>query len=373
MKLTLQIQILPDGEQAKLLTETVERFNAACTWLAEKAFEDKTANKIILQQKYYYELRERFGLSAQMAAICIRHVGGTYSRDKSIKPVFRKHAAMPYDNRILSFKGIDHVSILTLEGRVIVPFVMGKYQSERFSNAKGQCDLIKRKDGKWFLLVTVDVPDETVTPATDFLGVDLGAINIAADSDGEIYTNTETEKVRQKQNKVRRSLQRKAAKQKQHGKRPKNVRRKLKALSGKERRFKANTNHVIAKQIAAKAKDTNRGIAIEDLKGIRERIQFKKSQRDKMAKWSFAELRGFIEYKAKLTGVDVQPVNPRNTSKTCPECGHIDRSNRLVRAIFLCRSCGHFDHADIVGAKNIASVAAAIRREDAENAVPLAA
>src|SRR5262249_597 len=141
MKLTLQIQLLPDQEQATKLKSTIERFNQACSWLAKQAFESKTANKITLQQKYYYDLRQKFDLSAQMAAICIRHVGGTYSRDKSILPVFHPNAAMPYDNRILSFKGVDRVSILTLEGRIKLPFLMGQYQRERFSLAKGQSDL----------------------------------------------------------------------------------------------------------------------------------------------------------------------------------------------------------------------------------------
>src|SRR6266508_6257780 len=178
MKLTLQIQLLPDKQQADQLKSTMERFNEACSWLAEQAFEMKTANKITLQQRFYYELREQFGLSAQMTSICIRHVGGTYSRDKSIQPAFRANAAMPYDSRILSFKGVDRVSILTLEGRIIVPFVMGKYQRERFSLAKGQSDLVRRKDGKWFLLVTVDVPDKTPIPETNFIGVDMGIVNI---------------------------------------------------------------------------------------------------------------------------------------------------------------------------------------------------
>jgi len=355
MKLTLQIQLLPDKGQAHQLKSTMERFNAACSWLAAQAFEMKTANKITLQQHFYHELRERFGLSAQMAAICIRHVGGTYSRDKSILPVFRPNAAMPYDSRILSFKGIDRVFILTLEGRLIIPFVMGKYQRERFSLAKGQCDLIRRKDGKWFLLVTIDVPEGTLIPSTDFIGVDFGVVNLATDNDGEIYTNTETEKVRQKQNKVRRSLSRKAGNVKRSGKRPKNIRRKLKALSGKERRFKANENHRISKRLVEKATDTKRGIGLEDLIDIRERTRFRKAQRDKMSKWSFAELRGFIEYKGKLAGVPVIPVDPRNTSRTCPKCGHIDKGNRTARGLFLCRLCGYFDHADVVGATNIAS------------------
>jgi len=362
MKLTLQIQLLPDKQQTAQLKSTMERFNEACSWLAEQAFEMKTANKIILQQRFYYDLRERFGLSAQMASICIRHVGGTYSRDKSLLPVFRPNAAMPYDSRILSFKGIDRVSILTLERRFIVPFVMGKYQRERFSLAKGECDLVRRKDGKWFLLVSLEAPEGTEIAPTEFVGV----VNLATDNDGDVYTNTETEKVRQKQNKVRRSLGRKAGKVKREGSRPKNIKRKLKALSGKERRFKANENHRISKQIVEKATDTKRGIGLEDLTGIRERTRFRKSQRDKMSKWSFAELRGFIEYKAKLVGVPVIPVDPRDTSRTCPKCGHIDEGNRTARDLFLCRSCGHFDHADIVGATNIACAAKVAWREVAE-------
>src|SRR5215813_9703026 len=128
MKLALRIQLLPDKEQAGLLQLTMERFNEARSWLAAQAFELDVANKVRLQQLFYYDLREKFGLSAQMAALCIRHVGGTFSRDKSIKPIFRKHAAMPYDSRIMTFKGASRVSLLTLEGRVIVPFVMGKRQ-----------------------------------------------------------------------------------------------------------------------------------------------------------------------------------------------------------------------------------------------------
>src|SRR5262249_3954869 len=150
---------------------------------------------------------------------------------------------------------------------------------------------------------------------------------------------------------------------KRSGKRPLNIKRKLKRLSGRERRFKANTNHTIAKKIVAKAIDTGRGIAIENLKGIRDRTRFRKGQRDRMSKWSFAELRGFIEYKAAMNKVKVVAVDPRNTSKTCPCCGHISRSNRIKRDVFLCDECGYFDHADIVGAKNIRSGALVIARE----------
>ncbi len=142
---------------------------------------------------------------------------------------------------------------------------MGKYQQERFTAAKGQCDLVLRKDGKWFLLVTVDLPDGTKPPTTDFIGVDLGVANIATDSDGQHYSGDAVEAVRNRQHTLRASLQRAASAKKRRGMRPKNIRRKLKRLSGKERRFRANENHRIAKSLVAKAKGTGRGLALEEL------------------------------------------------------------------------------------------------------------
>lgn len=63
----MQTQLLPTSEQAALLEATMRAFNEAANWLAGEAFARKTANKILLQKLCYAELRERFGLSAQMA------------------------------------------------------------------------------------------------------------------------------------------------------------------------------------------------------------------------------------------------------------------------------------------------------------------
>ena len=363
VKLTLQTQLLPDGDQAKKLSATMRAFNAAADWLAGEAFRLKTDNKVELQQLYYRQLRDDFGISAQMAIRCIAQVCEAYSRDKSIRPRFRKYASVPYDQRLMSFKGADRVSLLTLEGRTIVPVVMGKHQSERFNGKHGQCDLHRRKDGRWFLLVSVEAPDVAPTAWTDFIGVDFGVVNLAVDSDGQMHQGDDVERTRQHYVKVKRSLQRKATRQKRDGKRPLNPKRKLKALSGRERRFKANTNHTIAKKIVAKATDTGRGIAIENLEGIRNRTRFRQKQRDRMSKWAFAELRGYIEYKATLSGVKAQPVDPSDTSRRCPECNHVSKKNRIRRDMFLCDECGYFDHAGIVGAKNIRSGALVIARE----------
>ena len=354
MTLTLQIQLLPDTATAQKLKATVERFNDAANWLAPKAFERKLANKFVLQKLYYSDLRSQFGLSSQMAVRCIAQVVEAYKRDKDVQPSFRRQAAVPYDQRLYSFKGIDQVSLLTLEGRVLVPMLMGNYQREQFGYAKGQADLVLRKDSKWFLLVCVDVPDGTPIPTTDVIGVDLGAVNLAVTDDGETFSGVAVETVRQKMGKLRRSLQQKASELVKSGKNPKNVRRKLSGISGRESRFRRNTNHIISKLIVEKAKDTGTAIALEDLKGIRKsQNRFRKPQRAKMSGWSFFQLRTFIEYKAKRAGIPVIPVDAKYTSQTCAECGHCEKDNRHTQASFLCKQCGHKDHADRNAARNI--------------------
>ena len=173
MNLLLQINSCPSDQAAKLKA-TMERFNEAADWLAGELFARKCRTSWSSRELFYAELRERFGLSSQMAIRCIARVCEAYKRDQSMRPKFRPHAAMPFDQRMMSFKGADRVSLLTLNGRVLVAFVMGKYQAEKFTNAKGQADLVFRDDGKWFLLVTVDVPAGTKTPATEFGGGSWG-------------------------------------------------------------------------------------------------------------------------------------------------------------------------------------------------------
>jgi IS605 OrfB family transposase len=120
-------------------------------------------------------------------------------------------------------------------------------------------------------------------------------------------------------------------------------------------------NHCISKAIVQTAKGTSRGIAREDLQGIRTRAKGTvKHQRRVLHAWSFFQLRAFIAYKAALTGVRVIYVNPAYTSQTCSQCGHCEQANRKSQAKFLCRSCGFSAHADLNAAVNIRSRAAVI-------------
>ena len=343
MKLTMQLKLLPTDEQADAMLRTMERFNAACDALAVVAFDNRCANKVELQKLAYHDIRRDFGLGAQMTVRAIAKVVEVYKRDKDIQPTFRPHGAIVYDQRILSWKGSDRVSIQTNDGRQIMPWVCGAYQAALLERARGQADLIYR-DGMFFLYVTIDVGDVPEGDPAEYLGVDLGQKNIAADNDGETFCGAHNASLRNRHARLRRNLQRKGTK---------SAKRLLRKRRFKESRFASDLNHRISKSIVRKAKGTGRGIGLEDLKGIRDRITVRKSQRRAHHGWAFAQLRSFVTYKAEMQGVSLVCVDPRNTSRTCPECGCIDKRNRPTRDRFACTSCSYSGPADTTAAINI--------------------
>jgi putative transposase len=323
------------------------------------AFERRLANKIALQQLVYYDVRERFGLSAQLTVRAIAKVVEAYKRDKAIRPSFRPHGAVCYDQRIMRWLGVEAVSLTTLEGRIEVPIRFGAYQAARLDRRQGQADLIYR-DGVFYLYATIDTPEPPPGEPDDYLGIDLGIVNLAVDSDGTTYSGTAVDHRRRVDAHRRRNLQRKATK---------SAKRKLRQLGGKRARYQRNENHRISKAVLRNAKDTGRGIALEDLKGIRDRVTVTRRQRARHGNWGFAQLRGFIEYKAKAGGVRVVAVDPRNTSRTCPECGHCDNANRPTRDRFCCQACGLAAPADQIAARNIRARAAVMRPNDGNGPV----
>lgn len=343
MKLTLQMQLLPAADQKPVLLATMERFNEAATFAARLAFEHGVFSQPSIHKLAYREIRERFGLSAQMAVRAIGKAVECFKRDKTRCPSFKPRSAICYDNRILGFKGLDKVSLWTLAGRMLFPLVYGQYQGERFDRMKGQVDLVYR-GGKFYLYCTIEMPENAPITPTEFLGVDLGIVNIATDSDGGTHSGDAVEKIRRTHHRNRKTLQRKGTK---------GAKKRLKALAGREGRFRKHENHRISKELVTLAKDTGRGIALEDLKGIRDRVTVRAKDRSRHAGWSFSQLRLFVEYKAKLAGVPVVTVDPRNTSRTCNACGHCEKANRKSQAEFCCKQCGHSENADLNAARNI--------------------
>jgi putative transposase len=342
VKLTVQLKLLPSPEDAAALLATLERANDAANAISETAWQTSTFGQWALHKACYYAIKARFDLNAQVVVRVLAKVADAYKLDRKVARVFRRHGSLAYDDRILRY-GETYVSLWTVEGRRQIPFVCADRARRLLAFRQGESDLVYR-DGAFYLFATVNYEEPPEGDVEEVLGVDLGVVNLAVDSDGNRYSGKHVTNLRRRQRRLRAKL---SAKWTTSSRRLQKKRRR------KERRFATHINHRISKQIVAEAKRTKRAIALEDLKGIRSRVRARKPQRATLHSWSFAQLRSFLEYKATMAGVRIVFVDPRNTSRTCPSCGHCAKENRPDQATFLCQRCGLAGLADLIAALNI--------------------
>lgn len=105
-------------------------------------------------------------------------------------------------------------------------------------------------------------------------------------------------------------------------------------------------DHKISREIIEFAKlEKIKVIKLENL----EKLQKRNSNIQSVNVWSYHRLLTYIIYKAEKEGMQVYLVDPKNTSKKCPNCCKI---NSLIGRRYLCK-CGYTNHRDIVGAINI--------------------
>jgi hypothetical protein len=152
-----------------------------------------------------------FGLTAQATVRCIAKVTEAYRGDRGSQRTFRRFAAQPYDDRIFRFVDDNTVPIWTIGGRQKIACVTSQYQKQLLAFCNGEIDLMVVRD-KWDITCVSDTDDPVLIKTTDVLGVDLGIVNIATDSDGKSYTGEAIEKVRAHRVRRRAGLQRRATK-----------------------------------------------------------------------------------------------------------------------------------------------------------------
>lgn len=344
VKLTLKIKLLPTDEQANLLLETMKEANTVCDAISEVAWQEKIFNNFKLHHKVYHSYKSAFNLSSQMLIRQIAKVADAYKLDKKTKRTFKPLGSIAYDSRIMTYKPNNVVSLWCIGGRQKIDFVC--HNPDYIPYIKGEADLVYKK-GKFYLFQTVDVPEEDVEDVEEFIGVDMGLLELAALSNGQTFSSDKLTAYREKRQKVRSSLQSKCTK---------NAKRVLKRLSGRERTTSTIINHTISKRIVSIAKMEGKGIAIEELKGIRFSANKKgKKFRTRIGKWNFNQLRQFLAYKCLRAGVKLIAVPPYYTSKQCHQCLHI--GNRQGK-VFTCNNCNSVFDSDINAAKNIALLGA---------------
>lgn len=360
MKLTLKIKLLPTDEQANLLLETMKEANTVCNAISDVAWEERVFNNFKLHHKVYYSHKATFKLSSQMLIRQIAKVADAYKLDKKTKRTFKLFGSIAYDSRIMTYKPNNIISLWCIGGRQKINFVC--HNPDYIPYIKGEGDLVYKK-GKFYLFQTIDVPEEVVEDVEEFVGCDFGLTDIVVTSDGVKHSADGLNKYREHRQKVRSSIQAKADTSKRSTKR--SCRKLAKRLSGRERTHSQIINHTIAKSIILSAKESGKGVAIEDLTNIRFTSKRRnKKFRTRLGKWLFGQLRSFLVYKGLLYGVPVVVVDPQYTSQTCNVCKHLGkRTNKH----FKCNNCGNDMDADVNASLNIATLGRAVNHVEKSN------
>jgi len=328
------------AEVSPVLDDTMKVYAQAVQFCVDIAWRQKIKSKAQLQQRCYYEVKERFGLQAQLVINAITqavemvksaHSKPEVSKELSIRFNFPRCASIAHDWTFLSLS--------TIEGRVKFQITLPEVFEHYLEWKLVESTLIKDYKGRFFFCFTFS-KEVAIQPTRSnhctILGVDLGVNSLAVTSDGDFFGSVKQQRVR---------WERLVAELQSKGTRA--ATRKLQRASGTWKRFMTWVNHNVSKRIVEKLSEGD-VLVMEDLTYIRQTASYNRW----VHKWAFRELQQFLEYKATLKSVRVAYVRPHYTSKECNRC-HCRNTSRH-RGFFECHTCGHTLNSDLNGSRNIA-------------------
>lgn len=257
---------------------------------------------------------------------------------------------------------------------------VGHVKVHQHRPVKGRIKTItaKREGKRWYVILSCDdVPAEPLEPTGAAIGIDLGVAHFATTSDGQHVTNprhlaASAERIAKAQRELARK-QRGSGRRKTAAARVGNLQRKV----GRQRRDHAHKaaltlvrdHDVIVHETLEIAKMTTRATPRPDPDRpgafLPNRAAVKSSLNKSILDAGWGNFLLILAAKAESAGRQVIAVNPRHTSQTCAECGHVAAGNRVSQAVFRCLSCGHTAHADVNAAINILRAGLALQAAEA--------
>ncbi len=379
MDRTIIVHLKPTPEQATILKQTLEEHTACFNEVAYTGFTTQCSNGTQLHKDTYYPLRMQYpDLPSQL--VCAARVKATEAVKSALTWKVKKEKEYPkkaakakkqgrpiprftpvqcphseiacirYDQRSYWVKWNTRTcSLATTHGRMELPFTVPHHLMQYVGYKTCSADLCYRK-GRFTLHIVVSLPQPDIAPTDTVIGIDLGLARPAVTSEHVFLGEKRWQEQERKMFRIRRKLQAKGTK---------SAKRHLKHLSGKRFRQRRDYDHVLSKRIVQNAPQGST-LVFENLKEIRATSKIGRGKNKKNVEtkrrfhsWSFAQLHGFVSYKAEARGINVVKVDPRHTSQTCSKCGHQHRSNRRSQSLFKCRQCGYSLNADYNAAKNI--------------------
>lgn len=236
---------------------------------------------------------------------------------------------------------------------LLLPLMYGDHQLQGIREGQAKTAKLVKRGDRYFLMVSVAF--EVVARETKYtLGVDRGIEEIATyvvrDDSGKVVDKGSF-----------------SGKQLRDHQRRMELAQKNNQRAGKKRvqgwsDYTTNLIHNLSNEIVKVADKYTAQVVIEDLTNIKNNPNMKRTKgarksnfRRMLSRQQYGRLEFMLEYKLKSKGLPpAKDVRATGTSITCPKCGHYDKENRLTRDLFKCKVCEYTEHADIVGAINIA-------------------
>jgi len=330
-----------------------------------------TSDRNRIHHASYYAIRAETKLPSDYARVAIAQVVALVRSYYGLqKSKHQKHTSFPTVNKTNNIGlGVNAYAIIKRDNNFVLRVSTGKRGhyiwlplsvpakfQDKMQYVYGDAKMFRRNK-KWFVVLPLRISHiPTVCDGEPaFIGVDLGIVRIATIStpDGVIIFDGKAIRHRREHFADIRRRYQKA-----------NRLDKIKFMHGKESRWMSNMNHVISKHIVEIALQyKNPIIVFERLDGIRDRIYASKRFNRMLNSWAFRQLTDFVEYKAKRHDIPVLFIDPRQTSRTCPRCGHATRSNRPSQSQFRCVKCGFQDNCDSIASANIAGGGARLHHQ----------
>jgi IS605 OrfB family transposase len=353
---TVAVSLLLTTDQHSLFVQVVQRYNLMWKRVVQWCVETRTANRTAVQRELYHVLRAEFpDLPSQFTSIALRDGpaavkswNSRYPKRKWELNLTRRRLTLNYDLRVMSMRG-NLLGLSTLHGEKRQRFLIdipdwftSRYPDGVLNAAK----VVLHYDGTAKVCLIYRLTSRFVKPSGDVVGIDRGIKVLAYTSKGGEFGASRVAGVKRRYAHNRKMLQSKGTR---------SAKRRLKAMSGREKRFVSNVNHVIAKSLAEDSSVC--AYVLEDLTEITSRKdksarKAKKMMRTWLSNWSYFQLEQMIEYKCRRNGIAVFYVSPAYTSQRCNRCGFVDERNRNG-SWFDCRRCGYSTDADYNAACNI--------------------
>ena len=221
-----------------------------------------------------------------------------------------------------------------------------EYLQKHKQNIK-QATLSKLPCGEFYLSILVDgdLTHKGLKDTDNAVGIDLGVKDFVITSDGEIFDNLHFKK--SQSNKIKRLQRQHSRKQKGSNNRNK-ARKRLAKIYKKINDKKQYHLHQVSNTLI----NENQVICMEDLnvKGMLRNHKLAGS----IQEMNFGEFKRMLEYKAKWYSRKIVYVDRfYPSSKTCHNCGHINKQLKLSDRQWTCPKCGEVIERDYNAALNI--------------------